>query len=238
MGERSTRKNYTFEMPLTIITVPAQHLWDTAFLKQSASHFIATDDRPNAPEGNVYWMSNKDEAGQFLYSYHSAWLPDKLLEKNNQPALAEALFSASRYWSTTLHFNKGLAGAPAEEIAAAKDTAMNPAVLKAFALVIIAGEGEPAFTGIAGHEPDVNEGRREAGRINKAMDELKKVAPEAGSYLSESNYFEQHWQQSFWGSNYSRLAAVKKKYDPEGLFFVHHGVGSEAWSDDGFTRLV
>ena len=30
--------------------------------------------------------------------------------------------------------------------------------------------------------------------------------------------------------------AVKAKYDPEGLFFVHHGVGSEAWSADGFTR--
>jgi len=25
--------------------------------------------------------------------------------------------------------------------------------------------------------------------------------------------------------------------DPDGLFFVHHGVGSEDWSADGFTRL-
>ena len=24
----------------------------------------------------------------------------------------------------------------------------------------------------------------------------------------------------------------------EGLFFVHHGVGIEGWSDDGFTRLA
>jgi hypothetical protein len=31
---------------------------------------------------------------------------------------------------------------------------------------------------------------------------------------------------------------VKKKYDPAGLFFVHHGVGSEEWSTDGFTRLA
>ena len=46
-----------------------------------------------------------------------------------------------------------------------------------------------------------------------------------------------NWQQSFWGSNYKRLAAVKKRYDPEGLFFVHHGVGSEDWSDDGFTKI-
>jgi len=109
--------------------------------------------------------------------------------------------------------------------------------LNAFALAIIAGEGEPAFSGIAGHEPDVIKGRHQAERIKKAMDELKKIAPNAGSYISESDFFEQYWQQSFWGSNYQQLAAIKKKYDPEGLFFVHHGVGSEEWSDDGFIRI-
>ena len=235
---KQTPQYYKIEMPLTIMTIPARQLWDTAFLKQFASDLIAIDDRPNAPEGNVYWRSNKSEAGQFLHGYHSAWLPDNLLDRDNQKKLADALFSASRYWSTTLHFNKGLAGAPSEELAAAKDTAMNPDVLNAFALAIVAGEGEPAFTGIPGHEPDLNEGRRQAERIKKAMDELKKIAPNAGSYVSESNFFEQNWQHSFWGSNYPRLSAVKKKYDPEGLFFVHHGVGSEEWSDDGFTRLT
>lgn len=34
-----------------------------------------------------------------------------------------------------------------------------------------------------------------------------------------------------------KLAQVKQKYDPTGLFFVHHGVGSEAWAADGFERL-
>jgi hypothetical protein len=29
---------------------------------------------------------------------------------------------------------------------------------------------------------------------------------------------------------------VKARYDPHGLFFVHHGVGSEDWSADGFMR--
>jgi hypothetical protein len=55
--------------------------------------------------------------------------------------------------------------------------------------------------------------------------------------VSESNYFEAHWQQSYWGRNYPRLRLAKSKYDPEGLFFVHHGVGSEDWSADGFMRL-
>jgi hypothetical protein len=31
--------------------------------------------------------------------------------------------------------------------------------------------------------------------------------------------------------------AAKAAYDPAGLFVVHHGVGSEAWSADGFTPI-
>jgi hypothetical protein len=34
------------------------------------------------------------------------------------------------------------------------------------------------------------------------------------------------------------LRAIKTHYDPTGLFFVHHGVGSEDWSADGFTPLA
>jgi FAD/FMN-containing dehydrogenase len=69
------------------------------------------------------------------------------------------------------------------------------------------------------------------------MDELRKLGPHAGgSYLSESNFFEPDWQRSFWGANYRRLLAAKQRYDPQGLFFVHHGVGSEGFSADGFER--
>jgi hypothetical protein len=28
-----------------------------------------------------------------------------------------------------------------------------------------------------------------------------------------------------------------RKLLPRGLFFLHHGVGSEGWSADGFTRV-
>jgi hypothetical protein len=70
------------------------------------------------------------------------------------------------------------------------------------------------------------------------MDQLRKVVPDAGSYVSESNFFDPAWQRSFWGQNYPRLRTVKAKYDPAGLFFVHHGVGSEEWSADGFERLT
>jgi FAD/FMN-containing dehydrogenase len=134
-----------------------------------------------------------------------------------------------------LHFNKGLAGAPAEAIAAAHDTATNPAVLDAFALAIIAAAGPPPLPG----QPfDAGVAHRHAGAVDEATAELRKIVPDPGSYVSESNYFNQTWQQAFWGSNYRKLRAVKAKYDPDGLFFVHHGVGSESWSTDGFTRLA
>jgi hypothetical protein len=64
------------------------------------------------------------------------------------------------------------------------------------------------------------------------------VAPGAGAYVSESDYFQADWETAFWGTNAARLAAVKKAYDPDGLFFVRHGVGSGEWSDDGFTRVT
>lgn len=69
------------------------------------------------------------------------------------------------------------------------------------------------------------------------MDELRKRVPNHGSYVSESNYFEADWRRAFWGANYPRLRQIKDRYDADGLFFVHHGVGSEYWTADGLTRL-
>ena len=69
------------------------------------------------------------------------------------------------------------------------------------------------------------------------MTEVRQLLPSIGSYLAESDFFESAWRDAFWGPNYAHLLAVKDRYDPDGLFVVHHGVGSERWSPDGFTRL-
>jgi FAD/FMN-containing dehydrogenase len=230
-------QDYTWQEPFNVVTLPAQRMWDASFFKQFAPDVIGHDNRPGAPEENIFWSGNLEEAGAFWHAYNSVWLPASLLQKDKQPSLADALFAASRHWTVGLHFNKGLAGSPPEEITAARNTATNPEVLEAFALAIIAGCSGPAFPGVPGHEPDLANAGKEADRINQSMEALRRAAPGAGSYVSESSFFEPNWQQSYWGTNYARLASVKKKYDPEGLFFVHHGVGSEAWSEDGFTRL-
>ena len=70
-------------------------------------------------------------------------------------------------YDVQLHFNKGLGGAPAEQIAAARDTATNPAVLDAFALVIIATGAPHSNPGVPGHEPDLVKGRDGGGRRHR-----------------------------------------------------------------------
>jgi len=223
--------------PLRIVSTDARTFWAPTFVKRTLG-FIKRDDRPGAPEVNVFWPGDQGQAGQMLHGYESIWLPAALLHADRRAALGEALFVATRHWSVSLHLNKGLAGAPAEAIAAARDTATNPAALDAFALAIVGARGDPAYPGVRGHEPDEALARRQAMAIERAAAVLREVAPDGGAYVSESNYFQRDWARAFWGANAGRLQAVKAAFDPDGLFFTHHGPGSDGWSADGFTRAV
>jgi FAD/FMN-containing dehydrogenase len=222
-----------FTIAPRIVAISARQFWDPAQMRTRNAGLV--DERAGAAAENLYWPS---ERGGFVYGLESLWLPRSLLRPEGRERLADALFAATRHRPVELHFQKGMAGASEEAAAAVRDTATNPAVLDAFTLAMIGGGEPPAFPDLPGHEPDLDAGRKQAAAIGQAAAELRKAAPEAGAYVAESNFFEPEWQRAYWGSNYGKLLAVKKKYDPAGLFFVHHGVGSEEWSADGFTRLA
>ena len=245
--------DYSLNWPIVIASKPARTWWDAAWNHKhwpelafpnpngnplvgvfdfALAHLIpdpvfVNDSRPGADPKNVWWKGDGDQVGWYIWDFESLWLPASLLAPGAQEHLADALFASSRHASVGLHFNKGIAGAPPEAIAEAKDTAMNPAVTSAFALAIVAGGQAPAYPGIRGHEPSVAEARAARSRVRQCMNQLRALAPNPASYVNETSYFQEDWQRAFWGSNYPRLVEIKRKYDPDGLFTVHHGVGTQ-----------
>jgi len=230
--------DYTIVAPLQVMAIPPRAIWDPQVLRKIPGLVVA-DSRPGAPVDNIVWAGDAFQASQFIHGYGSAWLSQALLAPGRRGALANALFAASQAWGFALHFNKGLAGAIPARIEAARDTATNPQVLDAFALLITGSEGVPPMLArIKGHTPDLAPARQQAAANRQVMEAVYRLIPDAGSYVSESDYFLEDWQRRFWGPNHARLQQVKQRYDPDGLFTVHHGVGSEAWSADGFTRIA
>ena len=166
---------YSIEGRLVIGSIPARHLWDVQWWKEHWPEIAFPESKWQSPDRDCLTMSS-DTCISSLFStstigpardpitrggretrgrsagsfggYESLWLPASLLENDAQQRLADALFASSRYSSVELHFNKGLAGAPPDAIAGAKDTAMNPAVLTAFALAIA---GDAPGTRISGN---------------------------------------------------------------------------------------
>ncbi|OAP58988.1 FAD/FMN-containing protein [Fonsecaea erecta] len=59
---------------------------------------------------------------------------------------------------------------------------------------------------------------------------MKKLAPNTGAYMNEGDRFDPDWKVDFYGRrHYARLLAVKRRYDPRGLFYCPTCVGSDAF---------
>jgi FAD/FMN-containing dehydrogenase len=228
--------SFKITQPFFSACAKANGWWDPEAWRRLGLSLMRSDDRDSASPTHGWWREDQDQVGMYLHAYDSIWLPASLLTTSGRQRLTDALFASSRQFGLQLHFNKGLAGAPGDAIERTRDTAMNPAVLHSFALVIIATGERARYPGLPDAGTDDTRARANASAIEHAMLPLRAVAPAAGSYVSESNYFNAIWEQAYWGANATQLKRVKAKYDPTGLFFVHHGVGSDQWSADGFVR--
>ncbi|HWE99871.1 MAG TPA: FAD-binding protein [Caulobacteraceae bacterium] len=214
------------------LDLPARQFWNGDFLAKVGAATL--DKRADARPGDFWWTGDGEQAGAFWHGYASVWLPSSLLKGDGPDRLAAAWFAASRHAGVGFHFNKGLYGADPETLAASADTSMNPQVLDAFALAITGAAGPSAFPGFPA--PDLAFARSRGEQVALADAALRQAIPNGGAYVSECDYHLKGWQDACWGVHYPRLAAIKRRYDPDGLFTVHHGVGSEGWSADGFTR--
>ncbi|KAH8895310.1 FAD-binding domain-containing protein [Thozetella sp. PMI_491] len=119
----------------------------------------------------------------------------------------------------------GTAVAPAANPSLYQDNAVHPAWRTT---TLFAQMANPWVEG-ASVETIANNSKALVGFIQPWRD----VTPGSGAYLNEGDINEPNWQDAFYGSNYPRLLALKKKYDPFSVFYAKTAVGSEDWEVEG-----
>lgn len=64
--------------------------------------------------------------------------------------------------------------------------------------------------------------------------DMAPVSEGGGTYLNEAHVDEKDWQESFYGGYFPRLSEIKRKWDPNDVFYATTAVGSERWKvEDG-----
>jgi len=69
--------------------------------------------------------------------------------------------------------------------------------------------------------------------LDKKIEALRTLAPDTGAYVNEADAFEPDFQHVFWGENYPKLLAIKRKIDPTDLLWCRACVGNERWEEVG-----
>ncbi|KAK0631177.1 hypothetical protein B0T17DRAFT_486958 [Bombardia bombarda] len=139
------------------------------------------------------------------------------------PAKLNATLGAVRYAIEQGGVLIGYNIRPAVNPGVNQNNAVNPAWRKTVSLFILAG---PA---LASNATDAQVAKASKVLTTDWMKKWRDVSPGAGSYMSEGDINEPNFQQSFYGSFYPRLYALKQQYDPTGLLYAPTAVGSEDW---------
>ncbi|KAK0624970.1 hypothetical protein B0T17DRAFT_507998 [Bombardia bombarda] len=160
--------------------------------------------------------------------YHSRLFPRQNWDDD---ALFAATFAGVRAGVEAGYNFHGIAYSPTKQVAGypGNDSAVNPAWRNT---VLHGSLMEIQAVGLSAQAA-----QERVANAKKYTDMWRAVTPGAGAYLNEGSPDEPGWQQSFYGSNYGRLLAVKRERDPWGVFWARTTVGSEAWevrTSDGY----
>lgn len=112
------------------------------------------------------------------------------------------------------------------------DSGVNPAWRKAYVHNIVARGWAPGTSKatIQAIYDDVTKNKTQA---------MKDLAPDTGCYMNEADRFDPDHLQSFYGQHRLKLEGIKRRRDPEGVFYCPTCIGSDHWrvqSDGGICR--
>jgi hypothetical protein len=202
---------------------------------------MALHPRTNVTEANAIWKPILEKLQSFkgMKKFQS-----KPLYFENYKAFYDAAFGTLESHTTpksspqTPPSNRGMA--PMDSHFLRREHISNPKVMDAFGsanglYTLLMVQPSPKLGN--GNNTSVHPAWRDAGIYVTGfkipgitnLDGLREFAPDTGAYLNEAHWSEPNWQKSFWGSNYPRLAQLKTKYDPDGVFWVSPGINAEQW---------
>ena len=213
---------------------PGDKNWDVDFFDTHYPAAIRRVKFEGRADDLFYWVGDEHLTSAYWYALKSRWLEQSMFENPSQ--LGNVLVNAAMTWPISLQVNKAQAGASPEALRRGRQTSIHPIVFDSSALIIFGARAIKTYPQIPGMQPNKTEANQQKNLVNTAARAIASITPNVGSYLNEADYFEENWQEAFWGSNYARLLEIKRKYDPDGLFICHHCVGSEDWSYRGMCK--
>jgi hypothetical protein len=221
---------------LSILAISPAKMWDLAYWKKHKPEMVKPNFMRGSSAGQYWWAPDNDQVSMYWYAYSSWWLPLHLFKSDHIKKTVNVFYKASRIRPFSLHIQKGLAGGSNLALSSEKTTSVNPSLYDSATLVLMASGTNNYYPEIKGQKLNHNQAIRQRDKVSHAMSYFERLAPNAGSYANEGDYFQKNWQHVFWGANYARLYQIKQHYDPHGLFYCHHCVGSELWKSHGMCR--
>ncbi|PGH09529.1 hypothetical protein GX51_00634 [Blastomyces parvus] len=220
VNESSAQKVKHLLAPLTheLSKISGEALEANITTHNTISEFYASVLGPHDITGAGVFLVSRLISRQFLESHHG---PAKLSD-----AITRLGYNSSDTFSVNF-----VAGDQVARNGAVIDSALNPAWREALIhLFLLRGwYGHKSFKEQRSWQDDIT---YRQGPILKSLEPGR-----MGAYLNEANSKEPNFQHEFWGKNYARLYAIKKRYDPLDLFITRLGVGSENWDDEGLCRV-
>ena len=233
-------QDFTVVVGPRIGSLPARRWWDGAYSAGACAR-RGGDRQPAGRARRQFLVGRRSGSGRVLSARLSvgAGCPPRCWSRASRARLADALFAASRHWSVALALQQG----PRRRSGRS-------------------GDGRAGYRDQSGGADGVRPGnhrRRGTARLPwhpRPRTRLNGRAEGCGRHRQGDGCSSARWcptrarmcrraiSSSATGSMRSGARIIrdwrrsKEKYDPAGLFFVHHGVGSEAWDADGFTRSI
>ncbi|KAF4595165.1 RNA polymerase II mediator complex component SRB4 [Ophiocordyceps camponoti-floridani] len=151
------------------------------------------------------WFEKNYDASSGGYSrYLVSRLLDKQSLTGNETALQDALRAANEPNGLLAFFT--VAGKGVQDAKPRGGDAVHPAWRQAYVHSVATAEFPP-FNKTAE--------RQAIAILDRSFQPLRDLTPRSGAYMNEALPFERDWQHTFWGSNYERLLAIKKRVDPD-----------------------